>query len=152
MEMFATQMYGGIPGKPQELSFEVVSEDGKALDGAATQRRVRVHSANNLKEQAFETVMYIPNSALRAHQRAPLLLLIDNRRNAATHPAMEKGDFWPVEQLMARGYATAAFGVWDLAPDDPQHFREGMMKLFDDQKFGALSAWGWGASRIMDYL
>ena len=35
------------------------------------------------------------------------------------------------EQIIARGYAIALFHNGDLAPDDPQHFREGIMRLFE---------------------
>src|SRR5438874_37973 len=53
MELFQTQMYGRILGKPEKLAFKVVQEDEKALGGAATMKRVEVRSANNGKEHTF---------------------------------------------------------------------------------------------------
>jgi hypothetical protein len=47
----------------------------------------------------------------------------------------------------------ASFKNGEVAPDDPQKFRDGAIALFgDNSDCGALAAWGWGASRAMDYL
>ena len=160
MELFRANEYGRSPGKPQEMSFKTIAEDPKALDGAATMRRIGAHLANDGKTLDFQFVLYVPNKSREAHQPSPALMLIDHRRTAATHPAMETGTFWPADEIVKRGYATVAFGAWDLAPDDPQHFREGVMRLFGDtaattrpgDAWGGLAAWGWGASRVLDYL
>ena len=152
LELFAKEMYGRFPQKPEKLSFKVVQEGANALNGTAAMKRVEVRSENRGKEHHFQFVLYTPKGT----QHAPVLVLIDNRTNATTHPAMEPGHMWPVEEILARGYATAAVGVWDLAADEPKKFREGVLRLFDDGNAAdapsALGAWGWGASRVVDYL
>src|SRR4029079_14558527 len=102
MELFAKEMYGKYPRKPEQLAFKVVQEDAKALSGAATMKRVRVSSSEHGKEHQFEFVMYTPSGK----EHAPVMVLIDNRANATTHPAMEAGHMWPVEEIIGRGYAT----------------------------------------------
>src|SRR5688572_25897142 len=44
LELFRSNIYGRSPGKPQELRFEVAQTDEHALEGAATFRRVIIHS------------------------------------------------------------------------------------------------------------
>ena len=62
--------------------------------------------------------------------------------------------------MIARGYGIAALQVADLAPDDKDRFRNGVIRLFEGvasgprppDAWGALAAWAWGASRAMDYF
>jgi hypothetical protein len=43
---------------------------------------------------------------------------------------MTKCGFWPAEQLVARGYGIAAIQCNQLAPDDKDAFRNGVLTLF----------------------
>ena len=40
LELFRANVYGRSPGRPQSLRFETVEENPRAMDGAATLRRV----------------------------------------------------------------------------------------------------------------
>ncbi|MDE0840356.1 MAG: acetylxylan esterase, partial [Kiritimatiellae bacterium] len=58
-----------------------------------------------------------------------------------------------------RGYVAAAFLNSDLDPDKYDGFKDGVHGIFDpkDSKrspdaWGAIAAWAWGASRVMDYF
>ncbi len=60
---------------------------------------------------------------------------------------------------MARGYATAAFQVADVDPDNFDDFQNGVHGIFDDpdaprppDAWGTIAAWAWGASRAIDYF
>jgi hypothetical protein len=145
-----------LPGKPQQLRFDVL-EKRDAMDGAATLERVRIVSAQNGREHHFDLVMFLPTAA---KQPVPLFLLLNNRPATNTDPTRkEKSDFWPAEQVIARGYGMAALQVGELAPDDKDRFREGVIRLFEGDDtgarpahaWGALAAWAWGASRVLDY-
>jgi hypothetical protein len=89
----------------------------------------------------------------------PVFLLLNNRASTDTNPA-RRSPFWPAEDVLARGYGVAAIQNGDLAPDDKARFREGVMRLFEERAsapraasaWGALAAWGWGASRAIDYF
>ena len=67
-------------------------------------------------------------------------------------------DFWPAETILERGYAAAVFSVEDVADDDPETYTEDILETLYPEQIGksngmmALSAWGWGAMRVMDYL
>lgn len=157
LELFRSHVYGRSPGRPERVGFEVLEEHSRAMDGAATLKRVSIQSVQSGREHRFELTMFLPNAAKGP---APLFLLINNRPVSNTDPSREeRSDFWPAEQLVARGYGIAAIQTAALAPDDKDRFRNGVIQLFEgtgatrpDTAWGALAAWGWGASRVMDYL
>jgi len=157
LDLFRTTVYGRSPGRPEHLTFEVIQEDAHAMSDAATLRRVVITSRQGQKSHRFDLTLFLPNTP----GRVPLFLLINNRPASNTDPTRrEKSGFWPAEQVIARGYGIAAFQVGQLAPDDKDTFRSGVMSLFDGlgtseasaYSWGALAAWGWGASRAMDYF
>src|SRR2546423_1161323 len=68
---------------------------------------------------------------------------------------------WPVETILARGYALATIPRADIEPDYPGGWKHGIRGYFlkksgksefapDD--WGAIAAWAWSLSRTLDYL
>ena len=157
-ELFREHVYGRSPGAPQRLRFDVVEDNASAMDGVATLKRIAVVSTQAGREHRFELTLFLPN---RVKGAAPLFLLLNNRPATNTDPTRrEKSGFWPAEQVISRGYGIAALQVGELAPDDKDRFRDGVIKLFEGtvegarapNAWGALAAWAWGASRAMDYF
>jgi hypothetical protein len=157
-ELFRQHVYGRSPGRPEQLRFEVIERNERAMEGAATLERIAVLSTQQHRTHRFELTVFLPNSS---RGRAPLFLLLNNRPATNTDATRgEKSGFWPAEQVIARGYGIAALQVGELAPDDKDRFREGVIRLFEGSSEGArpgdawaaLAAWGWGASRAMDYF
>jgi hypothetical protein len=160
LELFRSEMFGRSPGRPRELTFEVVARDASALGGAATLKRVAIISRQDGRSHRFELVVFTPNA--RSH--APVFLLINNRdpETNTDWTRREKSEFWPVEEMIARGYGMACIQNRDLAPDvktDGTSWRTGVVRLFEGDRadrppdaWMALAAWAWGASRALDYL
>jgi len=159
-EMFArfgTLVYGRSPGGPDTLRFDIVEEDPQAIDGSATLKRLAVVSTQSGREHRFEFSLFLPNAV---SPPVPVFLLINNRGTRNTDPTrQQRSGFWPVEEAIARGYGIAAYQNRDLAPDDAERYREGVIELFEGDQtdrsadaWMALAAWGWGASRVMDYF
>ncbi|WP_221929999.1 glucuronyl esterase domain-containing protein [Fodinibius sediminis] len=159
LELFRTHMYGRRPGPPEELSFEVVQEDPQAMKGRATLRRVAIKSRHEGRRHEFELILFLPNDVSGA---IPVFMLMNNRAPSNTDPTRkEKSGFWPAEEVIDRGYGIAAIQNNDLAPDDEDRYHEGVIRLFEGEDASvdreadawmALAAWGWGASRVMDYF
>lgn len=161
LELFREHMYGRSPGAPDQLAFEILAEDPRAMGGAAHLKQVEVVSRHSGREHRFEFVLFLPN---RVEGPAPVFLLLNHRPDTNTDPTRaEKSEFWPAEQLIERGYGIAAFQTHQLAPDDrddKERYREGIIRLFDGEPvgepapdaWGTLAAWAWGGSRVMDYF
>ena len=162
-ELFREHVYGRSPGKPDRSAFEVLERNERAMEGTATLERIAILSTRQDRTHRFELTVFLPNAppSRSAARRVPLLLLLNNRPATNTDPSRkEKSGFWPAEQVIARGFGIAALQVGELAPDDKDRFREGVIRLFEGSPKGArpgnawaaLAAWAWGASRAMDYF
>lgn len=165
LELFRTHVYGRRPALTSRADgrfrqrFEIVEHDPAAMDGAATLKRIVVHTDHPIHPHRFEVILFLPNAAAGA---VPVFLLLNNRGPENTDPTREqKSDFWPAEQVIARGYGIAALQVSELAPDDPETFRDGIIRVFEGRRpeharrpdaWATLSAWGWGGSRALDYF
>ncbi len=157
LEQFRANVYGRSPQRPERLNYQVLEENARAMEGAATLKRVAILSTQAAREHRFELTLFLPN----AHQApVPVFLLLNNRPVSNTDPTRrEQSDFWPAEQVIARGYGIAAIQTNDLAPDDKDRFRDGVIRLFENDAaagpsptWAALAAWAWGARRVMDYF
>jgi hypothetical protein len=158
LDLFRQHVYGVPFGRPEQLRFDAVATDPKAMDGRATLQRVAIVSTQQGREHRFELTLFLPNAP---QAPAGVFLLLNNRPASNTDPTRaEKSGFWPAEAVIARGYGIAAIQVAELAPDNAQHYRDGVIRLFEGTVTGprpenapaALAAWAWGASRVMDYL
>jgi hypothetical protein len=158
LELFRENVYGRSPGPPERLRFEVVEENPKAIAGTATLKRIAIVSTQSGREHRFGLTLFLPNARTT---RAPVFLLINNRSPNDTDPtrALQSG-FWPAERILERGYGIAALHNAELAPDDKDTYRDGVIRLFEGDgdrvrprnAWRALGAWAWGASRAMDYF
>lgn len=156
LELFRTHVYGRTPiGRPESLKFEVTETAAEAMEGKATRKQVRISYRGPGGEGAIKLVLFVPNGR---SQPAPCWLLICNRPPSNIDPTREvKSPFWPAEQMIARGYAAAAFYNADVAPDKKDAWTAGAHQIFDTpprtaESWGTIAAWAWGASRCLDYL
>jgi hypothetical protein len=156
LETFRREVYGRAPvGKPEGMKCEVLETTKDAMDGKATRKMVRISYRGPGGEGAIALTVFIPNART---QPAPCFLFICNRGVENIDPTREKkSEFWPAEEIIARGYATATFFNGDVAPDTKDAWKHGAHAIFDPPQrapdaWGTIAAWAWGASRCMDYL
>lgn len=156
LEIFQSQVYGRLPGTKWTSEFNVIREDKKAMDGRATLKVVRITISTATGKLEFQLNLFVPNNRKKP---APAFMLICNRGPRNIDPdRKEKSAFWPAEKIVEAGYAAAAFHNAQIAPDKDDGFVNGIFPLMDKEKgrdnesWGAIRAWAWGASRALDYL
>ena len=158
LKEFSQEEYGARPvERPATLMFEKAEPDAVMMDGKAVRKRIRVMYAGPYGDGAFVFTAFIP----RQTKPAPAFLLICNRPpDENINPTRErKSGFWPAEEIVSRGYAAIAFWNGDIAPDWNTGNRDGVFACFEapgrrkgKNLWGTLSAWAWGASRVMDWI
>lgn len=155
--LLEAEMFGKCPEKIDAVEFKVENTDPKAMDGAATLKQVAITLRQGDQSLTFHLTVFVPNQASKP---VPAFLLICNRDPSNIDPTRkQKSGFWPAEEIVARGYAAAAFYNGEIDPDKHDEFKNGVHGLFNpkgdphpDDAWGTLAAWGWGASRCLDYL
>jgi (4-O-methyl)-D-glucuronate---lignin esterase len=155
LELFRENVYGRVPETPYAMIFRVVNENENAMDGAATLKQVDITFSGIKKTLTIHLTLFTPN---HENKPVPVFLLINNRGAENTDPSrMIKSEFWPAEELIERGYGIAVFSNADVDPDNFDDFKNGIHGILDetprqDDSWGTISAWAWGASRCLDYL
>ena len=159
LSTFLSEVYGRRPAeaeRPSAVLFEPVGPDKVMMDGKAVRKLVRCVYYGPRGTGSFQFTAFIPAKG----GPAPSFVLICNRDPAKNidPERAEKSGFWPAEEIVERGYAAIAFFNGDVAPDLSRDFDKGVFEAFqkpskrDGESWGILSAWAWGASRVMDWI
>ena len=158
LELFRENVYGRNPiDRPDDLRFETVEKTENALSGKTTLKRVKIHFSGPGGKGHINVNIFIPNDISKP---VPGFLLICHRSKMSIDPTLQnKSSFWPVHEIVQRGYFAAAFQTSDIDPDMYDGFKNGVHGIFDPHDkprsadaWGTIAAWAWGASRVMDYF
>jgi len=196
LELFRQHVYGHSPGRPRGMRFEVRSEDRAALGGKAVRKEVRVWFTGKADGPWMDILLYRPAGVdgpvpaflglnfegNHAITREPGITLSsrwmrnDEKEGRVNNRATEgargsESSRWPVEMILARGYALATVYYGDIEPDYNEGWTDGVRAVFPVGKpgaravavptrdvkpgpadWGAIGAWAWGLSRALDYL
>lgn len=175
------RMFGRAPGRPEDVSFTVVSIDEAALNGAAVRKDVAI----GIRGKTLRLQLYLParaarpipvflglgfgpNQTVSADPRAPLAgawtqdgqtkaLWLQPPSEASRGTAASR---WQLEKLLSRGYGLATMYYGDIEPDFDGAMGQGIRGAFlapaqrapAPGEWGAIAAWAWGLSRAVDYL
>lgn len=155
LELFRKNIFGRVPDTKYSETFKLLNFDSSALEGTATQKEILISIESGGKLLSFNLTLFTPNNV---KQPVPSFLLIDPWFSESNTPRWkQKGNYWPIEEALARGYGMAIFDASQLDPDNFDNFKNGIHAILDknprpDDAWGTLAAWAWGASRCMDYL
>ncbi len=183
LDHFRDQIYGASPALPAPGSPRVGPE-AAVFGGRALRREVRIPLSKADPARTLDLLIHRPAEAVGP---VPVFLALNFRGNQTIHPdpgirrserwvadgPAEAGfvdhrateasrgarrSRWPVERIVARGYALATAYKGDLEPDHVDGFREGVRGILAEEAgipadhWGAIAAWAWGLSRALDFL
>jgi hypothetical protein len=143
LRMYESEIYGRIPAVTPRVTWVVKEDHGPrksivgTIGGGSDAPRINV-------------TLDLPQ---KATGRVPVILLLSFGGGGA--PIADP----PVAaDILARGWGYAKVGYQDIQPDRNNAFDRGVIGLTSPgasrtpDAWGAISAWAWGASRVIDYL
>lgn len=156
LEVFAQEMYGHMPARPEGLHFSTISEE-TVYAGLGLRKVVRIYLDAD-QAHWFDVLIHIPKDAAGP---VPMFVGLNFKGNDATLD--ERADFrWPYELVLKAGMGVATAWRDSIEPDGKDSklaeaegvCRDGGVRSWynKDGDWGAISAWAWGLSRIVDYL
>ncbi len=176
--LFEHYMYGKYPATPDRVTAKVLFEDSNAFGGKATLKEVELTLAppewpkiylliaapQGGRSPCFVGANFGGNHLLTDHAgvRIPDAWMPDRYPGVVDHRATDAGrgaqaDTWPLEAIVARGYAVATFYCGDIQPDRPDE-REGLRAIVtspespDAAETATIMSWAWGVHRAVDHL
>ena len=144
--------------RPADLTFKTVAEQ-PCLGGSAVHRTVEIACRGPFAPFAFTAHAYLPRDA----KQVPSFVSISLKGRLSAEgfePGRDDPSIlsMPVKAILARGYAVVTFTHSEVAADNAKtSWETGVFKAFGphpraDRSWGALSAWAWGASRVLDWI
>ena len=177
LRMIETTQFGRAPGKPGKVVVDRFDTGTVALGGKAIRRQTTLYLTDDRSGPKAEVLSYVPAGA---KEPVPLLLQISFSPNASVvdDPGIRPGEMWgrdkkrvpapaasafgrvDVMPFLANGFGFATVYYGDIEPDfiggipfgiRGRYLKPGQSQVAPDE-WGAIAAWAWGLSRVMDYL
>lgn len=182
LPLFEASIYGRSPQPPrsQDVQYEVFDTDDAALGGKAIRRQITISFSPDKQGPKEDVLIYLPagvrkpvplflalnfggNQSVNKDAHIRLGTVWDpktHERRTASEESRGQDIGFDVEKILARGYGFATICYQDIEPDFDCGWRYGIRPLFFQpgqaeplpEDWGAIGAWAYGASRVMDYL
>jgi lysophospholipase L1-like esterase len=165
VEEFEREVLGRIPSNVPKVTWTVKNTSAsKAGVFPVVEKQLIGHVDNSTCPSInvdIEMTLVTPANAKGA---VPVMIMFSSaaiRRFIASHPEFKKmmgSDPPATEQLIARGWGYAFLDTSSIQADNGAGLTKGIIGLTNKGQprkpddWGALRAWGWGASRALDYL
>ena len=158
IEVFSQEMYGHVPPRPEGLHFETLAVD-TVYGGLGLRKTVRIFLDSEGKHW-FDALVHVPRGI---ETPVPFFAGLNFEGNDATLDGRTSSR-WPYEMILGAGFGVIT--AWrDGVEPDGRHFvdpgedasgfcRDGGVRAWYNTSgdWGAISAWAWGLSRLLDYL
>lgn len=177
LRLMESIQFGRAPGKPANVVVDAFDKGTPALGGKAIRRQATLYFTADRAGPKAELLMYLP---AEAKGPVPMLLQIgfSPNSNVVDDPGIKPGEMWNREKkrvpapaagpfgrvdvlpFLASGIGFATVYYGDIEPDfnggipfgiRGQDLKPGQSKFAPDE-WGAIAAWAWGLSRVMDHL
>jgi hypothetical protein len=160
LRLYQDFIFGHVPATAPKITFAEVKAE-PALDGKAVRKTIVGRIGEGADAPTVTVSLWLPAAAKGP---VPVLLHVQFFANQPPAPGKEgAGRFsedGPISDFIARGYAYAVFRYTEIEGDkaDTSVTRVRKLALAPGQEkpaardWSTISAWSWGASRILDYL
>ncbi len=167
VELFDREIYGRMPAQTPAVKWEILSTTHESNGNFQVITKKLVGHVDHASDPAI-TVDIPVTLTTPANAKGPVPVILALEFDPAVMAALAKrfpnfklpaevGPTWQ-QQLLAKGWGYGVFYPTSVQPDNGAGLTEGIIGLANHGKprtpeqWGALRAWGWGASRILDYL
>ncbi len=154
LRLFESEVYGQLPKDFDAISYNVVKENPNPFQEVTDLEEVNITVNRNGKSHTLRINFFLPKS-----QKGPFpVILLFNYLPKYPDGKLVDEAFWPVRELISRGFATASFHAETVAPDDAKTVQNGIISTLYPEQIGqpnglkAFGSWGWAAMRAMDYF
>ena len=156
---FDHDVYGRIPADVPKVTWQITGAEVPPARAVAAITTHYVGHVDNRADPALSVDIALAVT-LPAHpaSKVPVMIVLTWTGKWANLPVPEgQGPDWR-DQLLAAGWGYAEYVPTTVQPDDPKKLREGIIGLTNKgaartpEQWGALRAWAWGASRVVDLL
>ena len=178
LKWFQEQQFGKAPEVSAGFSIEVTDKGTPVFDGQALRKQITLYLVEKHRAPKINLVMYLPTGKKAP---SPVLVHLGFSANStaiddpgilpdsvwdsntqmrvAAAPYQQKWAF-PVEEFIHAGIGVVNLYYGDIEPDFAEGMKYGVrgkllkegQSVLKDDEWGAISAWVWGLSRVMDYL
>jgi hypothetical protein len=171
VELFDREILGRVPAHPPAVTWKVVSTTQEKNGEIPVITRTLVGHVDNASDPSIAPSIAVDievTLTTPADAKGPVPVIIEltfSRQFLASiarmipemAPGANQGPTWQ-QQVLARGWGYAEYVPTSVQPDNGAGLTQGIIGLgnhgqpraLDD--WGALRAWAWGASRVLDYL
>jgi len=166
VELFDREIYGRMPRRTPKVTWEVTKTEDTTNGGVAVITRTLAGHVDNSSYPDIKVEIAMTLSTPKdAKGPVPVILELGfvggfpfaGRGPAAGAPPAPTGPTWQ-QQLLAKGWGYAVISPVSVQPDNGAGLTKGIIGLVNKGQprkpddWGALRAWGWGASRALDYF
>lgn len=177
LDLFEQHQFGRTPATNLKPRVELVERDGTGVGGLAKRNQVRLALGEGAEAVKIRVVLYTP---AKATAKVPVLLHIGFSPNVLVfdEPGIDEGLAWDgrnkvrvpdrkalslpgfdARPFIEKGYGVAHVYYGDIEPDFDGGAALGVRKFLGGvgnprkaDEWGAIGAWSWGLSRIVDWL
>ena len=162
VKVFEDEVYGRVPENVPAIRWEVVKEEKVDMEGIPCIRRDLAGVADNSAcpsiEVSIQAQVTWPEAA-----KGPIPVIMEfgyifsGGFRFPTRPGAPRTKSWQ-QQVVERGWAAAVIVTGSIQADGGYGLRSGIVGLTNKGGYrkptdwGALRAWGWGASKLLDYF
>jgi hypothetical protein len=154
VELFERDLYGRIPKNVPKVTWEVTrTAEGESGGIATLTKTLAGHADNSAFPQIQVTIQASFTVPKQAAGRVPIIVQFGGMGGPG---GAARPNAW-TQQALAKGWAYGTINPGSIQPDN-YRLREGIIGLTNKGQprrpddWGALRAWGWGVSRLIDYF